>query len=403
MSSPSKSVLIIDSYSLNTGDVAILQTTLALLERKCGGNEFSLELSHPKYIRSKNFFPKYKVFGRLLDIEDLTLYEDDHVVKIRCLTIGLYDLFTTIIWSFAKRWGVSIDWLPRKVKLEYLKVIENADLVISSGGGFLSTRYNYLLRVHIYLVAILLKRNIVTIGQSFGPFETRLSQKLIPKILTKFKLIQVRESWSYKYLKEFLKSEELEKTSDIVLSMSVPKSNKSISKSISLCVKKQKVGNYEENLLQISKRLIDLGYEINLISHTPADDALLKRLEGALNSNKTRTFDFNPDPQRLLSVYQNSKFVITNRMHGAIFAIISNVPFLAIAYEPKFEGLLKDISYPKQFLLKEDSCCRDTSALDKAVQNLMENEIELKSLLANVQDKLKWQAEKNIDNLCKIL
>jgi len=214
-----KKIYISDSYALNTGDLGILFATLKELEVAFPNSDLSIESSHPNFLKQYKEVSGYLLFPRIFDIH--LLVGSNSRVKILAIVKGLTDSTLFLFWAILQRIGINtLSVLPKSRRRQALALLE-ADIILSSGGGFLSSYYNYQFRIQLYLISFLLKKKVVIFAQSVGPFKTLISKIIVPLFLKKMSLITIREEDSYEYLKSTCPGIQVELVADIAFLLNI--------------------------------------------------------------------------------------------------------------------------------------------------------------------------------------
>ncbi len=353
----SKKIMITDCYAMNTGDIAILMSMVRTIEQEIPDCEIIIESSHPKHLRTLEFFDKYTIHPRIFNLENLDKGFEAYVA-------GLYDSLSFLIWATLSRFTLNFLFLIRPSRRAQAQELKKIDILTSVGGGFLSSYYRYYFRLFIYSIALLLNKPVMIFAQSVGPFKTDISYKSSKYILNKVDYITIREPDSFEYVQQMKLDTKVKLTADIAFWLEnnieneyvidLQKKKKPI---VSICIKapssSAKYKNYYGALSSAIQYLIKNKYHVVLVSQTEADDDMGKDLFIDFKS-KIDLIKFGPDSRYIKGVYSISDFIISSRMHAIIFAAAENVPFVCISYEPKFKGLMEQLSYPNELLLDED-------------------------------------------------
>ena len=97
-----------------------------------------------------------------------------------------------------------------------IKILNESDLIIVCGGGFLGGKKLDSL-MHLYQININTKFNkpVIIMGTSIEPIKNMIVEKYTKKILNKVDLVYAREKITYTYLKEFMPNEKIELIPDM--------------------------------------------------------------------------------------------------------------------------------------------------------------------------------------------
>jgi polysaccharide pyruvyl transferase WcaK-like protein len=316
-------------------------------------------------------------------LPNLTFFELGHnfksVIKFtRVLLFAvLYDFFNSDrIFSFP---------LVNRLSNETLTAYAKADLVVHRGGDNLTEDYGALNRyVESILIGIMLRKPVVILGESIGPFTTEKSKHLAKVILNKVDVIVTREKLSVQTLKNLsiskpkiftfpdvaftlqqssltqlthlLQSEHLEKLQQPVFVIS-----------ISALISNYGLTNvrYDQKVSQVITTFVSLinhyreklGVSFVFMPHVIGvnnDDRVISRqiFDALPNKNGVYVIEgeySHQDFKVFLSKYAD--VFIGARMHACIAAVSVGVPTISIAYGQKAHGILGDMVGLSDFII----------------------------------------------------
>lgn len=388
-------IFLVDSYSKNTGDIGIL---LALLDtlKATDARVVAIEASHPDELLWLNdpATNNIAIYPRIFDIRLLTGNKDTGFSKkIFNIICGAFDSLMFLLWACLQRLGINAAGIIRPSRRKQAKSLITADVVWSVGGGFLSSHYNYVFRLYIQLIARILGKKVVVFAQSIGPFNTRMSRLLIPNFLKRVDDLSVREPWSNDYLQKFKISPTL--TNDIAFNLQTTKAKRG--NTVAICIKNTS-DNYDKAILSFVGYLLQHETEVILTSQTPADDHLLDTYRAMLGTEKVTYIPYGFNARDLKKIYGECKLLIASRMHAIIFGSATGVPFISLAYEPKFYGLQRALEYPNSLLIKENEI--SYASIVKAAELVLNDKIVTADTLLPKIAKIK---DGNIKNIARIL
>ena len=397
-----KRIYISDSYALNTGDLGILFSTLQEINKYAPETHIVIESSHPKFLRTYNEVSKYPVYPRIFNIENLTKNTHSKLKIVIEIINGIRDSVLLFLWALLHRLRFPSYWILPSHRKEQAKALADSDLILSSGGGFLSSYYMYGFRLQVYSIAFLLKKPIAIFAQSVGPFKTKLSRIIVPYFLRRMSLITIREQDSYEYLKKMMPDLQIHLVNDIAFllrkdsTIDTKFSHLFTKPAVAFCLKNNSKEEYSKAIVDCANFLKSKNYNVILASQTPADDTICRAIALKLDLS-SHIVPFGISPCQLKAIYSNCEFIIANRMHAIVFAASQIVPFVCLAYEPKFSGLMSQLNYPKQYLIPEST---PTKALE-AVKRLHLNKNECRTSLRNIQAQITREAKNCVRLLFK--
>ncbi|MGQ4832782.1 MAG: polysaccharide pyruvyl transferase family protein [Candidatus Asgardarchaeia archaeon] len=301
----------------------------------------------------------------------------------------------------------------------------SSDVVISSPGGFLHDDYPMILLVNLFplLLALMLKKPLVIYNQSIGPFKSRILFNLTELIVCKARILTLRESYSLgrfnlgcSYLvlsdstfsirsyilsrlnrndlfdeldeyviKEMNVLDTLKNQNTTIFGLTLVgyylkyRDTKKMVNYIDFLGNALRKINYEMNRHGKKAHFIIIpqnanSYELNLIRNIAR---ILKKKYLITNLS---FIDVDLPPEGIFQLLRKIDVLIASRMHSAIFASMLSVPFVALAYQPKFKGIMK-------FFNLDDFVIDIFQLNDKNVEmlwNLVERVIRDKKKIMNI-------------------
>ncbi|MFW6128628.1 MAG: polysaccharide pyruvyl transferase family protein [Candidatus Aminicenantaceae bacterium] len=403
-------IIIINTHSvLNSGDAGIVLAQIQFLKKSFRNLEITLTSRTP--LVDKVFYNErgIKVFPPLIP------------------TTGIYSQ------KAEKFFGVLKDIINLKPKIKLIKEFKICDVVISSGGGYfysnkrifpsLTFFQNYF---HIKMASIF-KKPVILFPQSFGPFHNKLSQWLMKRLLEMRNLIKifVRDEISLQLLKRMKEqqSNKYEMCPDMAFYYCQENNVHNFSSFSKLpkplivftlrqwsfpeaqSIKKRKM--LKENYLQTLKKTGEkiyhaLGGSVLILPQArgPEDfenDRIISRqlfegLKKVIPRDNLLYVDL-PDtapPSEIIHVISQASLVVATRFHSAIFALISEIPVISIAYQHKSTGIMR--------MLGLDHFSLNILNLESSdILELIEDILNQDYLLRNQIEKKIIQIKKTID------
>ena len=360
----------------NKGDLAILESTVGLLRRRFPRCEISL--FNIDYSQKEVDQPFRSARLRHLD---LLAHYGSFFPRIFTGTGRIKDLFQAG-WSLIRTlWaGGAVfllrEYAPLLVKGpvgEKIAVLARADLVVVKGGGYLYSfggwaQLIYLER-HLFplLLASLLKKKVVAIGHSIGPFRGRLASLSAVGCLRRLDKIAVRDRSSRDLLlsmpeidpgKLFLipdlafwteADERVDNESDLdsILRREGLPTDDSHCFRVGLTVRRfrrwhfpdcpdpgELFNNYLESIVKTIKYLTDEhDAQVYLMPHALEDLEVGEEVLVRCRSQKPFLLRGDYSTSSLRRIYGRMDCFIATRIHSALFALGEGIPTLAIGYE----------------------------------------------------------------------
>lgn len=258
------------------------------------------------------------------------------------------------------------------------KLIKNANIIIT-GGGFLGSIWMNEERMVRKVVQAFPENKIIIFPQTFyyeDTVEAIKEKEHTFKLYEEHKNLHIyaREEKTYNFLKQELKNTEIQIVPDIVLYLNETKDIKREER-ILVCMRKDKEkisSKLIEEFLQNVK--LPLKYTDTVVEHNIMENKRKEELE-----NKFMEF-------------RKSKLVVTNRLHGMIFAFITATPCIAVDnLTKKVSGVykwIKDVEFIK--MIEEKTTKMD---LDNFVDKVLNNEYKNNKEISSQFEKLKNEIE----------
>ena len=224
--------------------------------------------------------------------------------------------------------GYDIVDFPISQTVSNLKVLKSIcdteDVITIVGGGNMGDLYGDIELLRLMIIKTFPKNRIISFPQTIeyiDAYKNRFLYNLSKKVYNKNQnlLMCARETVSYEKMKELYPQCNVCLVPDIVMildqrSDSIPRDNRVIT----LCVrndKEKKKSALDEELLK--KQLIEKGYILNISdTHIGKSGMSVQERENEL--------------QKIWNTFAASKLVITDRLHGMIFAFITGTPALVL-------------------------------------------------------------------------
>lgn len=406
------SVLMCLFYSTqNAGDLALLETSIALLKRFLPNIEITILANFPQ----EEWFSHqcYEVLPSFFSL--VKKHSTSYFSQIMGFILGC---FYAILYKLGIKMFVPENW---KV---LLRAYEKTDLVIAvPGHAFFSTgRFGWPFPVNIASVALALffEKPFYVLPQSIGPFRRWWEKKLLRLVYSRARLVFVRDEESLSLAEAigipraklfyapdpaFTLEPESKK-----IAINILQSNgwKPIKYSLGVTVispmgkslNSRAVYNYykilSEGLIQFALR-----YEMQIVLFcqvlgptSQEDDRISTRivydkLISTLKKDDVILIDKVLSPSMLKACYGEMNMFVASRLHSGIFAISMGVPTVFIGYLPKTEGMLNSIGLSEYSIDLEDLTMQN---LILRLNDTWERRDVIRKKLKYLEDKLSREA-----------
>lgn len=242
--------------------------------------------------------------------------------------------------------------VSRTSLIQILAVLAEADLFISGGGSLLQdVTGSFSVPYYLGLAWLAKMQGTKTVyyAQGAGPLNKKWSRKLTALTLNRFELLGVRDQGSKNLLKNTGVKKEIELTVDPVFALYDPLNN----------MRQQIKGQIEvgisvrpwsvEYLAELAAGLNQFARDKNIKfilfpMHQGSDDEISRRLKERLEA-EAEIHKLPLLPAAALKSFSQLDLFVGVRLHSLIFALLNQIPLLALSYDPKIEGLLEELDY----------------------------------------------------------
>jgi len=330
----------------------------------------------------------------------------------------LYNLFSSMVWIFFYRTaGIEPNVILKKNMRQVAKAYLESDIIMPIGGGYLTATKGlkstifYLTLFYPIFLGTALKKRVVLLWQSIGPFGSSFQKKVAGFILKKVELIFAREKYTISMLKTLgIPSEKIIDSGDIAFYFhpQTKELMKSELQNLGVDFGRPLAGvtarhwfskgsndesRYIKSLVEAIKYLESKNYQIILLPQvTSIYDNLNDRnfLEKIKKDFKDSPSVFLPEKEynhfEYKGIYENLDFLIGTRMHSNIFALSGLVPVLAIAYEYKTLGIMNDLGL-SEFVIDINNLTGEW--IEQGIQKIENNRsVYLETLQNNLKNYL---------------
>lgn len=208
---------------------------------------------------------------------------------------------------------------------EIKKILNDDDILTIIGGGNLGNAYLWFEERRRFIIKLFKNNKSISFPQSVSFDEDEIGQKELEISVEDYAqnpnlIVFAREKKSYDIMKANFKN-KVYLVPDIVLSLKdrISKETGNIRTNITLCLRSDMEKTTSENIVDDLRNLLNANaFENIVITDTHLGHDLVKI------SERRKIFETS------LQEFKNSKVVITDRLHGMIFCIITNTPCIAL-------------------------------------------------------------------------
>ena len=403
---PTKIVLINVHSSLNAGDAALTEVTVAQLEKKFHDIEIEIVMNDPmSYYHDEKTLVSFLTWVNQSNIKPIFRF--------------FWLIFISAIPALTKRMLGKAFYLPLCPSITpTIKSLIDADLVISSAGGYY---YSYakgraFLYISYTLALVILAGNpLYMLPQSYGPFQYWYERIIAKWLLPRVNVLMVREPESLEYLNKLrIHNQSIHLFPDMAFSFNGSQNENSVDSFMLILNKLPKdqpllgitvidwgtqylkfsnQDQYEQSLVVIIKHFIN-NYNGSIIlfpqscGPSPSEDDRIPamRIINRLSEFNGRIILIdNPlRPDVLKTLFGYLDILIGTRMHSNIFAMIEGTPVIAIGYLPKTFGMASMVGIENWVIAIED--INPNVLMDKLDELWKDRELVHRKLLVRIPE-----------------
>lgn len=365
----SKKIFIIQHYSPNKGNLAVLHTMLQALAQAIREAEFTVASYKPSSTAAMYNVDSVEWAVQIRDIKD----EKRLLMRLVWIVLESLWILESFFWALFKRYDLDMP-LWSKSKRERLEKYIQSDIVISPGGHLFTNlnRFGGLITVfYSTLLAEMLNKPLVIYAQTIGPFFGRfgsLSRLLTRLLLNRAELITVREDTSRKELSRLgITHPQIHLTADSVFLMSPPDikivNQILLDEGISVGDKRPLIGitihhryysrcfkeeKYIKLMSQIADYLVEqIGARVVFVpmemSYSRGGDRpfIIRIIESMKHHESTTVLQGEYDMQETMGTIGNMHAFVGTKTHSIAFALRMGVPLICVAYDTKSREFMR--------------------------------------------------------------
>lgn len=398
-----KNIIISHIYSFeNKGDAALLSVLISDIRKKfLNPNIVILSMDS---VKNNEKFEEYFVQKSFMYYA-MKRFESKPLILLN----SLYIMLSSILWAYFYR--LTRISLPIEINLKKLCLLyANADLILPVGGGYLRSQkkgigswLNIALLLHPIKIGSILKKPTILYTQSIGPFSNKLEELMIKNTLNNdVEASIIREDKSIELLKKIGVNRNIYRSIDSGFAFSSKGNKYDIRKLLEIDKNRFIVGitarnwlptedqsNYELSLSQTIRHIVN-KYNASVVMipqvtaefHGDDDRMVHNRIyEKVQDLKNVYVINEKLDHYQIKAAYDSLDLVIGTRFHSVIFSLTSYVPAIAIEYEHKTGGIMKDLGLEKWVIKIEEV---DIKNLSKMFDKLMFERLSYKKYLKNI-------------------
>lgn len=394
-------ISIINAYGhSNRGDSVLLSECISEIKSEYPTANINVLLFDDYMFESNT---KTRKFNRLCNVNDDSLIKQ-YFKKVY--------IFIMLLFYCALKMEFILQLLPKDQR-KTIEALKKSSIAVSSPGGYIHDTNNayYIALLHIYLCKCF-GLKVILAPQSYGPINGKLGRAICKYVLNNTDIICTRESYSYEFLiklgvksdlilqcgdSAFWESSIRDKDSSKHLqSLGIKENEKFIGMTLvdwtfpNQSHKEEKKKNYIDVISHVANKIYDSHNMRTVIFNQVSDDLDLARQLAVLCPESVLVDESEKEPEVLRGLISRSYVFLGTRFHSCIFALMSSVPTLAIAYLPKTEYILKDLEFSNRFF--DINNLKIDEILNKVLENIDNREMYSQDIYRSV---CKYRTTKN--------
>jgi colanic acid/amylovoran biosynthesis protein len=268
--------------------------------------------------------------------------------------------------------------VPRRLR-EVVRLYEQADAVVPVGGGYLRGRrgltstVELALLLHPLVLSRLLRTPVVLYTQSVGPFADRVQRWLAARVLRHVDLVLVREDISRDLLSRLGVRHNVVRAVDAGFRftgatpahlrerLGVPPGGLLVGITVRQWLPDQAQARFEEAVAEMADRVVERHAATVVFipqvtsEHHHDDDRVVSRRVQRRMRRPAVVLDEAADHRAVRGLYSELDVLVGTRFHSVIFALTASVPALAVEYEHKTSGIMRDLGLGSWVVRMEDA------------------------------------------------
>ncbi len=322
------------------------------------------------------------------------------------------DVLSGDVEETARTYGVVAT--PRADPQAVRRAIAAADVVISGGGGLLQNATS--LRSLVYyagIVRLAVRANKPTMifAQSVGPLDV-WGKMVVRRFCRGVARATVRDERSRTLLEPLLPGTPVERTADPVFLFAPGETPLNLSAEgldasdplVVVSVRRWRGADHTAAVIATAVDRLAQAYDARVAflplggaSDAETSTAVIRRCRSS------PVLLPNYSLPQAAQVIARSRFVVGMRLHALIIAARLGVPFTAVPYDPKVNGLLDELCYPLEPLFVPGERVPPSAEVEQRIDAAWSRRDELAAHLRSIAPEIERLAERNFDVLDELI
>jgi colanic acid/amylovoran biosynthesis protein len=248
-----------------------------------------------------------------------------------------------------------------------MQLYEETDAIVPVGGGYLrgdaslTSSVNLVLLLHPLVVGRILNKPTVLYPQSVGPFGGRLQRSLASAVLRRVDLVMAREDISVALLARERVSSNVVRSVDAGFAFAasndvdlrqrllVPSDHLFVGITVRQWLDGTRQARYERAIAGLADAILDRHHATVVFlpqvtsEHHDDDDRVVSARVAQAMRHRAEVILSKLDHRGVAGLYRSLDVLIGTRFHSVIFALTALVPVIAIEYEHKTSGIMREL------------------------------------------------------------
>lgn len=414
-----KKIVITNAYTwYNKGDAGILLAIVDCLKKIYKNPEFIIfsftpEEDKKRYCKDSDI---KNVYSNILNPHP---YKNGKLGKL----FAIVKLCVKLLWI---QFQLTVCKQKCISKYDQLRALEQADIIIVCGGGFLGgKKYHSLMHLYQIYIDTLFKKPVYVMGTSIEPIKSNVVKYYTNKVLSRVDYVFAREKITEIYLSSILPPDkyclipdmafmlddkianykfitDLKNKGKLVFGITVR--NWNFPNEID---KKKAKDRYIKSIAEMMERIIQkynacFIFVPQVTVNTGNDSLIAIEIKKLLPQKFHNQFIIRTDdwsPSEIKSVIGNMDLFVGTRMHSNIFATSMCIPTTAIAYEKKTNGIMEMLGLD-DYIVEIDSI--SSTKLINKIELMIKDKKEIQKHLKKIIPKIRREImNKLIENIEK--
>ena len=293
-----------------------------------------------------------------------------------------------------------VNSIHRFAPCKIYSALAGCDLLLSGGGSLLqdvTSKKSLLYYLAVILLGKMMNKKVMLYAHGIGPIRSNVLRKITKMVCNKVDLITVRDTDSLDELRRLgVTDTKIKLTADAVLTLAQADKvqgfkllqNFNLSKDKPIVAISVRNWGSDDKYLQEMAKAADMLSKENAVQiallplQYPADVVACKKLQQFMKAEAV-ILDTAFDTEQFLAIMGCFDLLIGMRLHALVFAAVMGTPFIALSYDPKIDGFVKEVEGTNIGAIENFAA----SDLVKAAEKILEQDTHSNDRLEQLRKK----------------